>query len=325
MKSVFRGMGALIFAALAWGLLYAPFALAADEKIPNELYEKVYEETYARVLVELHPEGGPHIPEGELPPWMAAEQRADIAAAQKNLLNDLSESDTLTLRQYGTVPMVALDVSIDGLSALEYAPGVVAVRPDRLIEASLAESVPLIEGDLAHARGYDGAGTVVAILDTGVEASHPFLAGKVVEEACYTHYSCPNGGSVQTGPGAGAPCPWENLGCYHGTHVAGIAAGSGTEFTGVAPGTDIMSVQVFSLWRGRIVAFSSDILAGLERVSGEADECLVAKQYRDRLVTPAAARHGRRPVDAFEQFLSAVHAAHRTRAHARCRVSARIT
>ncbi|MBT7855655.1 MAG: hypothetical protein HN720_01890, partial [Nitrospinaceae bacterium] len=110
--------------ALGWLLTASP-AVAADEKIPNELYEKVYEETYARVLVELHPEGGPHIPEGELPPWMAAEQRADIAAAQKNLLNDLSESDTLTLRQYGTVPMVALDVSIDGLSALEYAPGVV--------------------------------------------------------------------------------------------------------------------------------------------------------------------------------------------------------
>ena len=35
-------------------------------------------------------------------------------------------------------------------------------------------------------------------------------------------------------------------GCDHGTHVAGIAAGSGSQSSGVAPDADIMAIQVFS-------------------------------------------------------------------------------
>jgi subtilisin family serine protease len=32
----------------------------------------------------------------------------------------------------------------------------------------------------------DGTGQVIAILDTGVDKTHPFLANKVVAEACFS-------------------------------------------------------------------------------------------------------------------------------------------
>ena len=128
--------------------------------------------------------------------------------------------------------------------------------------------------------GFDGTGTAIAVLDTGVDKQHLFLAGKVVDEACFSTAvpgmslsTCPNGLDEQLGPGAAAPCAMAD--CRHGTHVAGIAAGSGGASSGVGRGARIMGVQVFS----RILsplncggaapcagAYTSDIIAGLERV-----------------------------------------------------------
>ena len=51
---------------------------------------------------------------------------------------------------------------------------------DELSAPTLAESVPLIGGPAAWAAGYTGAGWTVAVLDTGIDKTHPFLAGKVI-------------------------------------------------------------------------------------------------------------------------------------------------
>ncbi len=160
------------------------------------------------------------------------------------------------------------------------------VMEDRIHKPLLLDTVYLVGADQAWAQGFDGTGLVVAVIDSGVDSAHPFLAGKVVEEACYSTTSglqsttlCPNGSEEQIGPGAGAPCPLEAEGCWHGTHVAGIAAGNGTPFDlpmwGIGKGASIMAIQVFSRIN-RFVdcggappclgAFTSDILAALERV-----------------------------------------------------------
>src|SRR5262249_52279861 len=136
------------------------------------------------------------------------------------------------LHSYDSVPMIALEIGPDALPELEAAAFLVSrLVADTLNTPSLPESVPLTGGDQAWAAGFDGTGTVVAILDSGVDSSHPFFAGKIVEEACYSSTTtqsltlCPNGQSQQIGPGAGVNCTIST--CWHGTHVAGIAAGNG--------------------------------------------------------------------------------------------------
>ncbi len=135
--------------------------------------------------------------------------------------------------------------------------------------------------------GFDGSGVTVAVLDTGVDKTHPFLNGAVVSEACYSTNStnvqslCPGGVTHTTAPGSALPyagaCPSGK--CDHGTHVAGIIAGRqgvpGAPVGGVAPGANLISIQVFSLFTSTadcgpgapcVGAFTSDIIKGLERV-----------------------------------------------------------
>jgi subtilisin family serine protease len=238
----------------------------------------------SRVIVELRLASGPHVPEGRgASPAAIDAQRRAIADAGARVLARLQGGGPRLLHRYQTVPYLALEVSASDLQALNSAGAaqdIVRVMDDAILRPVLAQSVPLVEGDQAWATGYDGNGTTIAVLDTGVDGQHPFLSGKLIEEACYSstvagssQSFCPNGLNQQLGPGAAAPCSLAD--CLHGTHVAGIAAGSGAAFSGVAKGARIMGVQVFSLILSPLNcggtapcagAYSSDIIAGLERV-----------------------------------------------------------
>ena len=165
------------------------------------------------------------------------------------------------VRKLHRLPVVTMRVDEAELDQLAAQPGVVSVAEDRPEHATLAESVPLIGGDKTRAAGLTGAGNVVALLDTGVATHHPFLAGRVTSEACFSPIDagygatslCPDGTDQQEGTGSAdseaGPCA--SLDCDHGTHVAGIAAGDGQNVTdappaGVAPGASIFALQVYS-------------------------------------------------------------------------------
>ncbi len=256
--------------------------------VPQALSDRAARDGNVRVIVQLRLTGGTATPEAQLlgrggAPAILA-QRQEIAGARARVLARLSAGTMRETRRYQTLPFVALEVDPNALAALASSPDVVRVMPDGLMRPSLEMSVPRIEGDQAWQAGYDGAGTSIAVLDSGVDAAHPFFNGKVVAEACFSSTSaglsqsvCPNGAATQIGAGAAAPCQMDD--CIHGTHVAGIAAGNGAAasqpFSGVAKGANLVAVQVFS----EIIdsascggtapclgGFESDIIGGLEYV-----------------------------------------------------------
>lgn len=104
---------------------------------------------------------------------------------------------------------------------------------DGQVRGSLDRSVAQIGGPAAHARGLDGRGVRVAVVDSGMDTSHPDLANKVVAQRNFTD-------EQGTGDRVG-----------HGTHVASIVAGSGAasdgRFAGVAPGAELINAKALQL------------------------------------------------------------------------------
>jgi len=249
-------------------------ALAAPGKVPTRLLDEARRAGKVRVIAELEETA---VVEGSLPRRAVTRQRARIAAATRRVESVLAGSNGRVTRAFGTIPFVALEVDAAGLEALSRSADVKDVAADELSFVSLAQSGPIVEADEAHEDGFDGEGQTIAILDTGVDADHPFLEGRVVAEACFSALGdCPNGSTSQLGPGSGAPCAYAPESCAHGTHVAGIVAGSGASFDGVAPAADVIAIQVFSRFEGSFcdgagedpcaASFSSDHVAALERV-----------------------------------------------------------
>ena len=211
---------------------------------------------------------------------------AEMETRQVQLIKTLKKFNTTNVKEFQHFPVTAMEVDSNGLNSLLNNPDV-EVFEDKLFEPHLLDSTTLIGSTVTAAANAGGNGQVVAVLDTGVDRNHPFLINKVVDEACFSKTTsdstsiCPNGSNSQTGTGAATPCVSN---CNHGTHVAGIAAGKGSSFSGVAPDANIMAVQVFSSFTGSycggasscVLAYTSDILSGLEHVYSKRNQFSIA-------------------------------------------------
>jgi subtilisin len=248
-----------------------------------------------RVIVELDVA---FAPEGYLPSGQATAQRADIQARQAAVLDVLAGSGTDVIHRYKYTPALALRVRAEGLRRLAAHPAVVRIVMDRMMGPSLEESTVVVGAPTAWDLGFGGEGQAVAVLDSGVDNDHPFLSDKIVSEACFSNgFSstntslCPSGATEEIGPGAGddycqrlGDINQSNSQCDHGTHVAGISAGSTGGFHGVARDADIVAIQVFSRVDSLALCSSfgygtpcalasfSDAIAGFEHVFMLADD-----------------------------------------------------
>ncbi|GIJ42011.1 S8 family serine peptidase [Micromonospora andamanensis] len=119
---------------------------------------------------------------------------------------------------------------------------------DGPIRAALADSVPQVGAPAAWAAGHKGAGATVAVLDTGIDDSHPDLAGAVIESVDFS------GSASGTRDRHG-----------HGTHVASTITGDGAasagRHVGVAPDARLFNVKVLDDWGG---GSESALIAGME-------------------------------------------------------------
>jgi subtilisin family serine protease len=99
-----------------------------------------------------------------------------------------------------------------------------------------------------------GKNVTVAVIDTGVDANHPDLAGQLVPGKAFLSFTA-NG--VALNPRVDS--------CGHGTHVAGTIAavrGNGVGVTGVAPEVKIMPIKVLDKLLD-CGGYSSDVAAGI--------------------------------------------------------------
>ncbi|MER7004879.1 S8 family serine peptidase [Dactylosporangium sp. NPDC000555] len=124
--------------------------------------------------------------------------------------------------------------------------GVARLWLDGRRRLDLDVTVPQIGAPKVWQDGYTGGGVTVAVLDSGIDATHPDLAGQVIAAQDFT-------GSGVVGDPIG-----------HGTHVAATVAGTGAasdgRYRGVAPGAKLLDGRVCELTGCQ----ESAILAGMQ-------------------------------------------------------------
>lgn len=146
-----------------------------------------------RVIVGLRV---PFAGEGLLGVTEAAQQRSEIAAANSSLLRSIPKLGVKTgrIKTFESIPFMALEVDGNELEELASLTNVTSIEEDKLMTASLAESVPLIGGSTAWASGYTGAGRTVAQctaqLHACVLAKRPALVTDVTCEHRHCHTNC---------------------------------------------------------------------------------------------------------------------------------------
>jgi subtilisin family serine protease len=146
---------------------------------------------------------------------------------------------------------IAARIHREAVPDIERLPTVKRVWTDRKVRAHLAESVPLIGADRVQTElGASGRGVTVAIIDSGIDYTHPDLGG------CLGAGCKVVGGYDLFNDDAD---PMDDAG--HGTHVAGIVAANGS-IQGVAPEASLLAYKVLS---SSGFGWQSTIIAAIER------------------------------------------------------------
>ncbi len=139
--------------------------------------------------------------------------------------------------------------------ALTAQAGVEKLWLDARVRSTLDESVPYVRAPEAWRAGFDGTGTTVAVLDSGVDAEHPDLAGTIDAQENFSD----------------SPDVADHDG--HGTHTSSTVLGRGTASggrnKGVAPGARLLVGKVLN---DQGFGTLSGIVAGMEwAVAQDAD------------------------------------------------------
>jgi subtilisin family serine protease len=197
--------------------------------------------------------------------WVCLIIRSHSSAESVELAKTLrTDPDIKDIETFRSSPVMIAQVKASGVRALASNPLVESVGDgERKCVPFCDVATQVVSAKLAwEACGLNGSGITIAVLDSGIDTSHPDLNGsKVVVQV-----DCTVEGN-QTGN------PDDDMG--HGTHCAGIAAGTGAAengtYRGVAFDAKIANVKVLSLF-GQASQEAANVIRGLNWVINNRDQ-----------------------------------------------------
>ncbi|GIE95607.1 S8 family serine peptidase [Paractinoplanes rishiriensis] len=211
---------------------------------------------------QCRPDGHVHVVPAKVAPLVGKVLDPALFDVTSLILNGYDDARSRTLplivRPGGNAARLTADPLVAGLAGQRALPSIGAVAGHqakaagpKLMQASARATAPAakvwldrkkhvtaldrnlrqVSAPQAWQAGYTGTGAKVAVLDTGIDATHPDVAGQIVEKADFT---------VEGGDAV------DRFG--HGTHVAAVAAGTGAASggarKGVAPGAKLLVGKV---------------------------------------------------------------------------------
>lgn len=206
----------------------------ADRGTPTGIETRLIVEPTARVAASLLPAEDP--------------ERAEAVCRGCGIPDRILRRHGARVRQtHRRANVIVLDVAADRRAALirDLRSAGFAARPPKPVYALLDESVPALDVPPVWKAGFEGAGIRVAIVDTGAYR-HPDFADRIAVARDFTG---------QHGV--------DDVG--HGTHVAGIVAGAGSVYRGVAPKATLVIAKALSVNGGT----EDSVLAALSWASRE--------------------------------------------------------
>jgi len=150
-------------------------------------------------------------------------------------------------RAYTILPLMAVELPVKVAQEMAAEESIVQVWEDLPVHTLLDVSAKKIHAPQLWQAGITGMHVKVAVVDTGIDAEHPDFAGRIVATMDFS-----GKGTTQDGNG-------------HGTHVAGIVAGSGAAssgtYRGIAPDASLYIAKALT---DDGSGHMSDVIAGLE-------------------------------------------------------------
>lgn len=213
--------------------------------------------------------------------WIAAENNGYEYLDENNMISVIVDfdhtptiEDELMLEEnvlfevqfrYWLIDSIAGKVNINLIPTIIELPGVVFVELDGRLEIQMNDVNEVHDvTQVWDETGYTGAGSVVAIIDTGIDSDHVGLDD--IDDSNYTNdtkviafYDAVNYPELTNGTEIKA---YDDQG--HGTHCAGITAGTGApdfQYKGVAPKAQLVGVKVLD--SGGSGSFAT-VMAGME-------------------------------------------------------------
>lgn len=223
-SSMFRSVLVLFFLAEISGF-----------SIAENLRERIYDQDGNKIFENLQ-ERMSRLKTGEKIPAIVVFKERQGGVVANRILNRAKA------HKFVNIPATAAALSQQEIEELAADPQVEHIQLDSKVKACMESArlffgVQKVRTQFRFTGDVDGVPTryttqdvVIAIIDTGINANHPDLRGKVVYWKDFVN---------------GRSSPYDDEG--HGTHVAGVAAGAGREnprYAGVAPGAALVVLKV---------------------------------------------------------------------------------